>query len=572
MAERPDHYMVIAGHRRLAALREIHKGDGDPKIPCVLRDVDADTADALSLGENFAQQAMHPLDEAEAFASLAAQDGKDAACIGAEFGVSKTYVLQRTKLASLAPVVKSAYRVGEIDTATAEAFASVPDEKQVEVWTELNGHPRHAEHVRNVIAHGWVDAKHALFDVSILPEWTVSRDLFSEAVRVERAPFMSAQLEAMGVERERLIEEGWREAVAGRYEDVGQLPSTMDRPQREYDAATTATLERLARRYHTWEAKLQEVPEDDEAKGSAIQEKMEALEAEHREVEGAAPVHFSEATKAIGTAFLILYPDGQVRREYRVLRSRSRSVGGNGHVDGTNGNGGRPIPPTSEELSDKQLAASFAHEALAVREALLSHGAVRWRLLALILHDGVAAEGLSVRHEANGTTVLASNGEAFRSPVFDRLKDQRATFDPLGEGRFVSDVNAYAKLSELSAAQLDRLIDGLIVGCLTAHPARRSRLVEVLSGEMKVNVRETWRPDGAWLAGYQKSQLAHLMAELRGPVYDPARENRKKSELVTALATLFTDGAEGRIEDAGLAERVNGWLPANLRELSTANV
>jgi ParB/RepB/Spo0J family partition protein len=246
MAERPDHYMVIAGHRRLAALREIHKGDGDPKIPCVLRDVDADTADALSLGENFAQQAMHPLDEAEAFASLAAQDGKDAACIGAEFGVSKTYVLQRTKLASLAPVVKSAYRAGEIDTATAEAFASVPDEKQVEVWTELNGCPRHADHVRNVIGHGWIDAKHALFDVSTLPDWTVSRDLFSETVRVERAPFMSAQLEAMGAERERLIEEGWREVVAGRFEDVGQLPSTMDRPQREYDAATTATLERLA--------------------------------------------------------------------------------------------------------------------------------------------------------------------------------------------------------------------------------------------------------------------------------------------------------------------------------------
>ena len=251
-------------------------------------------------------------------------------------------------------------------------------------------------------------------------------------------------------------------------------------------------------------------------------------------------------------------------------RSRHRSAGGNGHVSGTNNDCGRPKPPTSGELSDKQLAASFAHEAMAVREALLSHGAVRWRLLALILHDGVVAEGLSVRHEANGTTVLATAGETFQSPVFDRLRDQRATFDPLGTGRFVSDVDAYAKLSELSAAQLDRLIDGLIVGCLTAHPARRSGLVRVLSDEMKVSVRQTWRPDAAWLAGYQKSQLAHLMAELRGPVYGPARENRKKSELVTALATLFADAAEGRVEDARLAERVNAWLPANLRESATA--
>jgi hypothetical protein len=37
------------------------------------------------------------------------------------------------------------------------------------------------------------------------------------------------------------------------------------------------------------------------------------------------------------------------------------------------------------------------------------------------------------------------------------------------------------------------------------------------------------------------------------------------------LATLFADGAEGRIEDAGLAERVNGWLPANLREPEAGN-
>src|SRR5260221_6592032 len=60
---KPKRYEVVAGDRRLKALREIHRGDGDPKIPCVLRDVDAVTADAMSLGENFAREAMHPLDE-----------------------------------------------------------------------------------------------------------------------------------------------------------------------------------------------------------------------------------------------------------------------------------------------------------------------------------------------------------------------------------------------------------------------------------------------------------------------------------------------------------------------------
>ena len=62
---KPKHYEVVAGERRLRALKEIHRSDGDPKIPCVLRDVDTATADAMSLGENFGREAMHPLDEAE---------------------------------------------------------------------------------------------------------------------------------------------------------------------------------------------------------------------------------------------------------------------------------------------------------------------------------------------------------------------------------------------------------------------------------------------------------------------------------------------------------------------------
>src|SRR5258705_7066896 len=160
---KPKRYEVVAGDRRLKALREIHHDDGDPKIPCVLRDVDTATADAMSLGENFGREAMHPLDEAEAFAKLATSDGKDAQAIAAEFGVPEHYVRQRMKLATLAEPVKAAHREGNIDTATAEAFAAVPTDRQLEVWKELHGKPRPAEHVRNVIANAWIDAKHGLF-------------------------------------------------------------------------------------------------------------------------------------------------------------------------------------------------------------------------------------------------------------------------------------------------------------------------------------------------------------------------------------------------------------------------
>jgi hypothetical protein len=49
-------------------------------------------------------------------------------------------------------------------------------------------------------------------------------------------------------------------------------------------------------------------------------------------------------------------------------------------------------------------------------------------------------------------------------------------------------------------------------------------------------------------------------------VFVAPAESKKKSELVTELAKLFADAAEGRLEDAKLAAKVNAWLPSNLRE------
>jgi ParB family transcriptional regulator, chromosome partitioning protein len=134
------HYEVIAGGRRLAALREVYRGDAaETKVPCVLRSAEEDAARALSLAENFIREPMHPLDESEAFADLAREDGKGVEAISAEFGVSESYVRQRMKLAALADRIKLAYRQGEIDTGTAEAFASVPPDRQLEVWQEIAG-------------------------------------------------------------------------------------------------------------------------------------------------------------------------------------------------------------------------------------------------------------------------------------------------------------------------------------------------------------------------------------------------------------------------------------------------
>lgn len=558
-------YEVVAGERRLTALREVYKGHGNPKIPCILRDVDAVTADAMSLGENFGREAMHPLDEAEAFAKLANGDGKDAKVIAAEFGVPEHYVRQRMKLATLANPVKAAHREGTIDTLTAEAFAAVPEDRQLEVWEELHGNPRHAEHVRNVIAHAWIDAQHALFDLSALPDLAVSRDLFGDRVLVERKVFLEAQANALDVQRQALTEDGWKEVVVGRREDVQDRLYAMDTPDPEFDEPTNRKLAKIVARREKLDAATAKLGDDDETQLGRLQQRYETLEAQEQEIVKQAPVKFSEETKALATSFLILDPDGRVHTEHRVPRQRHGRTS-NGSDPASAGDGGaKPKAPTSDELSDKQLAVTFTHQALAVREALLKNPDARKRILTLMLHEKVRSEALSVRHEANGATLHALS-DGFVSPTFNQLKDKRAKVDPFHGQHFVEDTHGYEQLGKLSAVKLEALIEALIVEHVTVHMMRPTPLVQRLAEELELNVRDHWRPDAAWLSSFQKIQLAHLLVELKGPVHAPTPES-KKSALVEALAKLFEDAAEGRLEDKRLADRVNSWLPSNLRKL-----
>jgi ParB family transcriptional regulator, chromosome partitioning protein len=561
-----ERYHVIAGRRRLRALRDVFKGQ-NPKVPCTLKPVEGDAADAVSLAENFAREPMHPLDEAEAFAALAKDDGKGAQDIAAQFGVNPAYVRQRMKLSALADVVKAAYRQGAIDTATAEAFSAVPAARQEQLWAEFNGPPQHAQQVRNRIDHAWIDSTHALFDLATLPEGTVSRDLFGDRVLVERTVFMEKQGEAILVQQRALQEDGWKDVVVGSQADVQDRLYAMEDAPIEYDKETTATLAKLDQKRETLDKQLDDTDADtDGKKAEAIQKKLDDVEAQAEELLKKAEGHYAEATKAQATVFLMLDPEGRVQRHYRIPRppvTRDR----NGHAGTSGGNGYNghtattPKPPTPADLSDPQKATLYTQQAIDVRAALLDHPLARKRLLVMMLHDKVRSEALSVRHDANGTTLHADKTEGFDSPALKTLRTQRAAFDPFKKDAYVEDTDAYARLAKLSEAQLDALITILTVEALTAHLSRPTALVGLLADELQVEVRQQWRPDDVWLSGYTKLQLADLLGLLRGPAFGNAAVKAKKSELVAQAATFFADAADGKLTDAALAKRVNAWLP-----------
>ena len=135
----PVRYAVIAGGRRLAALQALANegalAEGYP-VPCHVV-TDAENAVELSLAENTVRAAMHPADQAEAFARIA-RDGGTVAGIASRFGVSERTVEQRLRLGNAAPELLDAYRAGEMGLQALQAFCVTADAaRQLAVWEEL---------------------------------------------------------------------------------------------------------------------------------------------------------------------------------------------------------------------------------------------------------------------------------------------------------------------------------------------------------------------------------------------------------------------------------------------------
>lgn len=131
-------FYVIAGGRRLAALdllADLGEIAKDFAVECKERS--AEDATEISLIENTQREAMHPVDEYEAYRVLA-EAGKSVEDIAARFGTTETMVRKRMALGRVSPILLDLHRQEEISFQQLSAFTVSDDhERQVEVWNSL---------------------------------------------------------------------------------------------------------------------------------------------------------------------------------------------------------------------------------------------------------------------------------------------------------------------------------------------------------------------------------------------------------------------------------------------------
>ncbi len=162
-----DRFRVVAGKRRYLALQLLRKEkhiSADYRVPVEVKRHMAD-GDALRIAtvENVQRERLHPLDEADAFASLL-QTGGTIEAISEKTGLGTPTIKRRLALANLSSTAKKALQSGAITLGIAEAL-TVGSEKQQHVILEAidSGERPRPDDIRSMLLQGKASVAMAIF-------------------------------------------------------------------------------------------------------------------------------------------------------------------------------------------------------------------------------------------------------------------------------------------------------------------------------------------------------------------------------------------------------------------------
>jgi ParB/RepB/Spo0J family partition protein len=120
-----DGYEIVFGHRRYRAAERACLAT----VPCMVRAMSDAEARSAQIAENLARNDVHPIEEAEGFAEIIAQDGITADELATVLGKSRSYVYGRLKLLQACPEVRQACLAGEIGSEAALLVARLRTDK-----------------------------------------------------------------------------------------------------------------------------------------------------------------------------------------------------------------------------------------------------------------------------------------------------------------------------------------------------------------------------------------------------------------------------------------------------------
>ncbi|MBO0942707.1 ParB family protein [Acidovorax temperans] len=384
-----EHYEVVAGGRRLAALKLLakkHRISKEWEVPCLL--VADGTARTASLTENVQRETMHPADQFEAFAALVAE-GRPIEDIAADFSVTPLVVQRRLKLANVSPRLMADYRADAVSLDQLMALAITDDHAAQEAaYYDAPQWQRHPPHLRERLTEREIDAyRHPLVRFVGLDSYEaagggIRRDLFAEgdagvyltdAAMLERL----AQDKLAGIAAT-VRAEGWAwvDATPGVTHADLHAFQRAPRERREPNKREAARIEKLQIKMHELaEAVDAALDADDEEKADALQEEGETVGEQLQALEDGLQ-DYSPNVKAAAGAIVTIDRNGEAvihrgllrEAEAKALRTLEKLRQGFSDPEAANDDEGEEDEqPKAAAMSDRLAQRLSAHRTAALQ-------------------------------------------------------------------------------------------------------------------------------------------------------------------------------------------------------------
>ncbi|MBT9508376.1 ParB/RepB/Spo0J family partition protein [Rhodoferax sp.] len=566
-----QHYEVVAGGRRLAALKLLAKRRRiakDYQVPCLLV-VDA-SARTASLTENVQREAMHPADQFEAFASLVAE-GRPVEDIAADFGVTPLVVQRRLKLANVSPRLLEDYRADAVTLDQLMALAITDDHAAQEAaFYDAPQWQRSPQALREHLTHEEIDAsRDALARLVGIEAYEVAgggvrRDLFSDQ---QQGVYLTDSVLLDTLARDKLAAvadsvrvEGWSWVEVAPRATHAELHAFQRarRTRRDPNKAEAKRIAKLEARQH----KLQDRLDDDDAdlldeEVQALHEEIDRLGNDLEAIDQGLTLYAPEVL-ALGGAVVsvdhmggVVVHRGLLREEQaKALRVQERQEAG--EMDSGAEEGAQQ--PVKSGISEKLAKRLSAHRTAALQAEVARHPhialvAVVHRLALRVVLDAYRSEGSPVNISASPQDGLDTHApDVAQSRAAIGIREVRQAW----ADRLPQDPDAlFVELLAFPQSELLSLLAVCVAATVGAVTGRECDTpAALLAQAVGLDMHDWWTPTAAgYFEHVSKGKTLEAVQ-----VVAPEQVNRlaklKKAELASEAERLVTG---------------TGWLPVMFR-------
>ena len=570
-----EHYEVVAGKRRLAALKLLAKRrklDKAHDVPCLL--VPDASARTVSLTENVQREAMHPSEQFEAFAALVAE-GRPIEDIAADFGVTPLVVLRRLKLANVSPRLLADYRADAVTLDQLMALAITDDHTAQEAaFYDSPQWQRSPQALREHLTEREIDAtrdtlaRFVGIEVYEAAGGGVRRDLFSDDTRgvflTDASLLDSLARDKLATPADSVRAEGWAWVEAVPRITSAELHGFQHacRDRRAPNKTEAKRIAKLQARQQTIDDRLNADDAEDiaEEEASALYEESDKLGAELDTIEQSLLV-FAPEILAMAGAIVTVDHAGEVvihrgllrEAKAKALRVQERQ----GKQDG-GGDKGEEQQPTAPGISEKLARRLSAHRTAALQAEVARHPqvalvAVVHRLALRVMVDDYGSGDSPINISAspqNGLDVYAP--DMAQSPAAISMWEARLEWAE----RLPEDPEAlFAELLTLPQQELLSLLAVCVAATVGAVTSREDALPAVaLAHAVGLDMHPWWTPTAEGYFTHVSKAKAIEAVQAFAPEHAARLLKLKKNELASEAERLAVG---------------TGWLPVMLRAVET---